>query len=136
MGFYEFKKQVIYKRGCNSCSLFIICLAIYMKEIFYNKQIFALYVLIIFALFLFTKCINNSSKGNDKVVMQPPSQPQTAVFFSQFTGTDSCASCHKNVYEYFKTLHITLPLSLPMAILLKAVFKKVIIISFTAQIER
>ena len=57
--------------------------------------------LIIFCIFLFIECINNTEK---KVKGEKPDttlQSGLEVKFSQFAGAASCMKCHKNIYDSF-----------------------------------
>jgi hypothetical protein len=68
-----------------------------MKKLFYSNTSGFVIVFIFSCIFLFTKCINSSSKI--------PS-PATDNKFSQFAGSKKCASCHKAIYEsHIRTGH-------------------------------
>lgn len=60
---------------------------------------FAITVFIVLCMFFFSTCINNE---NDK--KNPAGQ--TAVNYSEFAGSASCAGCHRDIYEsHTKTAH-------------------------------
>jgi len=63
-------------------------------------------MLIVFALFLFTKCVSDQSKQQQNVVDTAIVSKNDTVEFSQFAGSAVCAKCHASITnEYKHTAH-------------------------------
>ena len=63
----------------------------------YRSSVITLFV-ILFCIFLFTKCINNQKDKTADIV--------TAGNFEKFAGSGKCMDCHKNIYDaHIQTAH-------------------------------
>lgn len=63
----------------------------------YRSSVIILFV-ILFCIFLFTKCINNQKDKTADIV--------TAGNFEKFAGSGKCMDCHKNIYDaHIQTAH-------------------------------
>lgn len=67
---------------------------------YFNRyRSFAIAVLFILCMFFFSTCISNENDKNTTI-------ENTSLNYSDFAGSKSCASCHKNIYEdHIRTAH-------------------------------
>jgi len=77
-----------------------------MRKIFKYKRASIIYTLIVIALFLFVRCINNQNKKQPSVQTSSQKKIIDTITYAKFAGSQVCANCHKEITSnYFHTAH-------------------------------
>jgi hypothetical protein len=77
-----------------------------MRAICRYKRAITIYMLIVSALFLFSKCVNDQSKQRPGIADTATALQHDTVEFSQFAGQAVCAKCHAAIAnDYTHTAH-------------------------------